>query len=72
MPKDGRTKGNNALLLNGRLMGRKRYIRLRESEAAGSLNMGDSPQCPQCGRRYCRHYHDYVYRPWREKTKPLV
>jgi len=31
-------------------MGRKRYTRLRESEAAGSLNMGDSPQCPQCGR----------------------
>jgi len=53
-------------------MGRKRYIRFRESEAAGSLSIGDSPRCPECGRRYCCHYHDYVYRPWWEKIKPHI
>jgi len=53
-------------------MGRKRYIRLKEAEQMGTLNVSGSPLCPQCGKPTCCHHHNYVYRPWWEKTKPYI
>lgn len=53
-------------------MSRHRYERLLEAEAAGRLQLGDTPLCPVCSRRFCCHYHNWVYRKWWENTKPHI
>jgi len=51
--------------------GRKWEI-LRSAEAAGTLQLGDAPQCPQCGKRFSCTDHLWVYGKWWNSVKPVV
>lgn len=51
-------------------MSRKRYLRLKEAEAAGRLRISELTNCPDCGRPNCCRHHDWVYRVWWEKSRP--
>lgn len=56
----------------GPYMTRKRYLRLKEAETAGKLRIGETANCPYCGRPNCCRSHAWVNRSWWEKSKPYI